>query len=125
VDAVHPPLLPDCTASVPGRQSSSNTVIFFFQVRYSQLRKAQEKLIGDLENCVSKRDTIVERAETRKAHKGNHNTHHGFQKKLEDIRNKVKQVNSVGNSLATFMISDQYWLRRTYLHLSSAILQEA
>jgi hypothetical protein len=68
------------------------------QVRYSQLHKAQEKLIGDLENCVSRRDTIVDQAETRerKARKGSHNTHHSFQKKLEDIRYKVKQVNSVG-----------------------------
>ncbi|XP_023727369.1 coiled-coil domain-containing protein 40 isoform X2 [Cryptotermes secundus] len=64
------------------------------EVRYSQLRKAQEKLIGDLENCVSKRDTIVDQAETRKSHKGSHNTQHSFQKKLEDIRNRVKQVNS-------------------------------
>jgi hypothetical protein len=72
----------------------------FVQVRYSQLRKAQEKLIGDLENCVARRDTIMDKAEAQKqrAHKVSHNT----QKKLEDIQNKIKRVNSVG----TFVISE-------------------
>jgi hypothetical protein len=72
----------------------------FVQVRYSQLRKAQEKLIGDLENCVSRRETIMDKAEAQKqrAHKGSHNT----QKKLEDIQKKMKRVNGVG----TFVISE-------------------
>lgn len=63
------------------------------QVRYSQLRKAQEKLIGDLEQSVAKRDAIVVQAEA--ACTGTHSTRHNFQKKLEDMQNKIKHVNSV------------------------------
>jgi len=76
------------------------TVVIFLQVRYSQLRKAQENLIGDLENCVSRRDTIMDQAEARKqkAHKGSQ----GTQRKSDDIHNKIKRVNSVG----TFAISE-------------------
>jgi hypothetical protein len=111
------------------------TAVIFLQVRYSQLRKAQEKLIGDLENCVSRRDTIMDQAEARKqrAHKGSN----GTQKKSEDIHNKIKRVKSVG----TFVIHEtgcgqfiiiiiiiiiilQYfdWLATFHLDLLQAIL---
>jgi hypothetical protein len=72
----------------------------FLQVRYSQLCKAQEKLIGDLEKSVSRRDTIMDQAEAQKQkiHKGSHYT----RKKSEDIHNKIKRVNTVG----TFVISE-------------------
>jgi hypothetical protein len=86
--------------SLSVRDERLKTAVIFLQVRYSQLRKAQEKLIGDLENCVSRRDTIMDQAEARKqrAHKGSHST----QKKSDDIHNKIKRVNSVG----TFVISE-------------------
>jgi len=80
--------------SLSVRDEMLKTAVIFLQVRYSQLRKAQEKLIGDLENCVSRRDTIMDQAEARKqrAQKGSH----GAQKKSDDIHNKIKRVNSVG-----------------------------
>ena len=56
--------------------------------------------MGDLENCVSRRDTIMDQAEARKqrAQKGSL----CFQKKSDDIQYKIKRVNNVG----TFVISE-------------------
>ena len=104
--------------SLSVRDERLKTAVIFLQIRYSQLRKAQEKLIGDLENCVSRRDTIMDQAEARKqrAHKGSH----GTQKKSDDIHNKIKRVNSVG----TFVISEtgcgQYKTQMLYFWLWTA-----
>jgi hypothetical protein len=67
------------------------------QVRYSQLHKAQDKLIGDLECSVVRRDAIVDQADARekKTYMGSHNTRHHFQKILEDMHKRIKHVNSV------------------------------
>lgn len=66
------------------------------KVRYSHVRKTHEKLTGDLEIRVSRRDTIAVQTRTRerKACKSSHNTRHCFKKKLDDTRIKVKQMNS-------------------------------
>ncbi|XP_069697468.1 coiled-coil domain-containing protein 40 isoform X4 [Periplaneta americana] len=86
----------ECERGKEGDVGAMKSEIHRMQVRYSQLRKAQEKLIGDLEHCVSRRDAIVEQTEARerKTHKGSYNTRQNFQRKLEDIRNKIKHVNS-------------------------------
>ncbi|PSN31759.1 hypothetical protein C0J52_14584 [Blattella germanica] len=87
----------DRERSKEGEVGNMKAEIHRMQVRYSQLRKAQEKLIGDLENCVARRDAIADQTEARerKTYKGSHKTRHNFQKNLENIRTKTKQVNSV------------------------------
>jgi hypothetical protein len=67
--------------------------IHCMKVKYSHLNKAHEKMIGDSETRVSRSDTIPTQTRTQglKACKGSHNTCHCFQRKLHDIRIKLKQ----------------------------------
>ncbi|KAK4873726.1 hypothetical protein RN001_013086 [Aquatica leii] len=64
------------------------------QVRYSQLKKAQDKLIHDLDHCVTRRDVILTVVEAReKREKGaSEKTRINFQRKLDDMRNRYKQL---------------------------------
>ncbi|XP_046470092.1 coiled-coil domain-containing protein 40 isoform X1 [Neodiprion pinetum] len=64
------------------------------QIRLSHLRKAQEKLIQDMEHCVSRRDAIVDgaMAKEKRNPKGQHNQRTIFQKRLTDQRLKIKQI---------------------------------
>ncbi|KAJ9573883.1 hypothetical protein L9F63_008743 [Diploptera punctata] len=82
--------------SKEGEIGNMKAEIHRMQVRYSQLQKAQEKLIGDLENCVARRDAIVDQTEARerKTYKGSHRTRYNFQKNLENLRTKIKQANN-------------------------------
>ncbi|KAL1116069.1 hypothetical protein AAG570_005564 [Ranatra chinensis] len=64
------------------------------EVRYAHLRKAQEKLIQDLEMCVARRDGIVDVAFARemRASKGEVSyTRHQFIKKIDELKNKLKK----------------------------------
>ncbi|XP_012268541.2 coiled-coil domain-containing protein 40 [Athalia rosae] len=64
------------------------------QIRLSHLRKAQEKLVLDMEHCVSRRDAIVDgaMAKEKRNPKGQHNQRMIFRKRLDDQRLKIKQV---------------------------------
>lgn len=73
------------------------TLNIIFQVRYGQLQKAQEKLIHDLEHCVSRREAILTVAEARekRSKEGDTKTRVNFLRKLDDLRNKLKQSQNV------------------------------
>ncbi|XP_030767006.1 coiled-coil domain-containing protein 40 [Sitophilus oryzae] len=62
-------------------------------VIYSQLKKAQEKLIKDLEHCVSRRDAIFTVAEARqkRSKEAEEKTRINYTRKLDDVKNKIKQ----------------------------------
>lgn len=56
------------------------------------MKKAQEKLVKDLEHCVSRRDAIFMVAEARQSRSktSEQKTRINFTRKMDDIRNKVK-----------------------------------
>lgn len=64
------------------------------EIRLSYLRRAQEKLIQDMEYCISRRDNIMDEAIARekKNPRSQHNQKIILRKRLDDQRNKVKQI---------------------------------
>ncbi|XP_014210588.1 coiled-coil domain-containing protein 40, partial [Copidosoma floridanum] len=64
------------------------------EMRLSYLRKAQEKLIQDMEFCVSRRDNIIDEAVARekKNPKNQHNQRMVLRKRLDDQKTKIKQL---------------------------------
>lgn len=61
------------------------------------MKKAQDKLMHDLEHCVSRRDAIITLAEAREKREkgGSERTRINFTRKLDDMRNRVKQLENV------------------------------
>lgn len=64
------------------------------EVRLAQLHKAQEKLAQDMEMCIIRRDGILDsaHAKEKRSVKGIHYTRQQLTKKLDDLRNKIKQT---------------------------------
>lgn len=64
------------------------------------MKKAQDKLIVDLEQCVSRRDAIATVAEAREK-RGTYNRPQkiNYVRKLDDVRNKIKKVQMVSINL--------------------------
>ncbi|XP_016844861.1 coiled-coil domain-containing protein 40-like isoform X2 [Nasonia vitripennis] len=77
------------------------------EMRLSYLRKAQEKLVQDMEFCISRRDNIIDEAMARekKNPKSQHNQRIVLRKRLDDQKAKIKQItketkqieNKIGN----------------------------
>ena len=65
------------------------------EVRYTQLMKLQENLIQDMEKSVSRRDTIVTRGGAQAKLNKKVETKGTFQKKLMELRKKIKQTQQV------------------------------
>ncbi|XP_058799375.1 coiled-coil domain-containing protein 40 [Phymastichus coffea] len=65
------------------------------EMRLSYLRKAQEKLVQDMEFCISRRDNIIDEAMARekKNPKSQHNQRIVLRKRLDDQKMKIKQIN--------------------------------
>uniref|UniRef100_A0A1B6C4I5 Coiled-coil domain-containing protein 40 n=1 Tax=Clastoptera arizonana TaxID=38151 RepID=A0A1B6C4I5_9HEMI len=77
------------------------------EVRCAQLHKVQEKLAQDMEMCVSRRDGIVDLAYAREKRSinGAHYTRQQFNRKIDEIRNKIRQVISETKSVEKSFIS--------------------
>ncbi|KAB0794085.1 hypothetical protein PPYR_13705 [Photinus pyralis] len=77
-----------------GEVGNMKAEIHRMHVRFGQLKKAEDKLIHDLDHCVSRRDAIITTNEAReKREKGaSEKTRINFQRKLEDMRSKLKQM---------------------------------
>lgn len=67
------------------------------EMRLSHLRRAQEKLIHDMEFCVARRDIILDKvmSKFKKDPKGQHNQKVIFCKRLADQKLKIKQIAKV------------------------------
>jgi hypothetical protein len=67
------------------------------EIRFSYLQKAQEKLVQDMEFCISRRDNIMDQAlaKEKRNPKNQHNQRIVFRKRLEDQKTKVKQISKV------------------------------
>ncbi|XP_066154408.1 coiled-coil domain-containing protein 40-like [Euwallacea fornicatus] len=63
-------------------------------VIYSGLKKAQEKLVKDLEHCVSRRDAIFMVAEARQSRSktSEQKMRINYTRKMDDIRNKIRKM---------------------------------
>ncbi|XP_014468728.1 PREDICTED: coiled-coil domain-containing protein 40-like [Dinoponera quadriceps] len=64
------------------------------EMRLSHLRRAQEKLIHDMEFCVARRDVMLDKVmgKFKKDPKGQHNQKVIFYKRLADQKLKIKQI---------------------------------
>lgn len=67
------------------------------EMRLSQLKKFQHKLIQDMEFCIGRREHILDRvtAEEKRNPKTEHNRRIIVQKRLDDQRIRIKQMNKV------------------------------
>ncbi|XP_022185307.2 coiled-coil domain-containing protein 40 [Nilaparvata lugens] len=80
-----------------GEVATMKNEIHRMEIRYSHLLKVQEKLIRDLELSVNKRDSIVDSARAREKHcrtSGVHYTRQQFQKKLDDLKKRIRQMSN-------------------------------
>jgi len=67
------------------------------EVRYAQLMKQQEKMIQDMEKAVTRRDVIITRGDAQVKSGKAKDTKGVFQKKLMEMKKKIKQVNQDAN----------------------------
>ena len=67
------------------------------QVRHGQLMKQQEQMMREMEQVVSRRDTIITRGEAQAKVDHKTPTKGAFQKKLNEIKKKIKQTQKVLN----------------------------
>ncbi|XP_055839091.1 coiled-coil domain-containing protein 40 [Episyrphus balteatus] len=64
------------------------------EIRYKELKRAQEKLIQDLDHCVMHRERIFVVASTKQKMEGAHfRCRTNIQQKINDVKTKLKQVN--------------------------------
>ncbi|XP_055917310.1 coiled-coil domain-containing protein 40 [Eupeodes corollae] len=65
------------------------------EIRHKELKRAQEKLIQDLDHCVMHRERIFVVASTKQKMEGSHfRSRTNIQQKINDLRTKSKQVHS-------------------------------
>lgn len=76
------------------------------EMRLSYLRKAQEKLVQDMEYCISRRDNIIDEAMARekKNPKSQHNQRIVLRKRLDDQKMKIKHMHKVTLNLSDEMV---------------------
>lgn len=83
-----------------GDVAAMKSEIHKMEMRLSQLRKFQEKIIRDMEFCVARRDVIMDGAMAREKRnpKGLHNQRVVFEKRMNDQKMKIKQMTKVSIS---------------------------
>jgi hypothetical protein len=67
-------------------------------VRYTQLKRAEEKLCQDMEMCVMRRDSILENASFREQKRAKGSLSYNkllHNKKMQDMANKLKRTRNV------------------------------
>lgn len=84
------------------------------EVRYQQLRRAQDKLVQDMENCVQHRDHIFDGANLRgKLPDAKARTRFTIQHRLSDMKNKYKQVqneiSSIERNIGELVAQEDQW----------------
>jgi len=80
-----------------GDIAAMKSEIHKMEMRLSHLRRVQEKLIHDMEFCVTRRDIILDKvmSKLKKDPKGQHNQKVIFSKRLADQKLKIKQITKV------------------------------
>lgn len=87
--------------SSSGDITAMKSEIHKMEMRLSHLRRAQEKLIQDMQFCVARRDIILDKvmSKFKKDPKGQHNQKVIFCKRLADQKLKTKQIIKVNSNL--------------------------
>lgn len=82
-----------------GDIATMKSEIHKMEMRLSHLRRVQEKLIHDMEFCVTRRDIILDKvmSKLKKDPKGQHNQKVILSKRLADQKLKIKQTIKVMN----------------------------
>ncbi|XP_034939627.1 coiled-coil domain-containing protein 40 [Chelonus insularis] len=77
-----------------GEVATMKSEIHKMEIRLSHLKKAQEKMIKDMEHCVTRREMIIDAAlaKDQKNPKGTHNKQVLFEKRMDGRRMKIKQI---------------------------------
>ncbi|XP_024083947.1 coiled-coil domain-containing protein 40 isoform X2 [Cimex lectularius] len=78
-----------------GELGAMKMEIHRMEVRYNQLKKAQEKLLNDLELCVSRRDKIIDNADAREKRsrlQGKQFSRVQLERKIQEMKNKLNQL---------------------------------
>lgn len=80
-----------------GEVAVMKSEIHKMEMRLSHLKKAQEKMIKDMEHCVVRREMIMDAAlaKEQKNSRGSHNKQVMFEKRMEGRRMKIKQMSKV------------------------------
>lgn len=91
------------------------------QIRYNQLKKAQEKLVQDLEHCILHREQIFIAASAKqradaKPHRSKASA--SSHQKINDLRNKLKQVQ---NEISTLTDQELVEVNREYESIHNVI----
>ncbi|KAH0540643.1 coiled-coil domain-containing protein 40-like [Cotesia glomerata] len=84
-----------------GEVAVMKSEIHKMEMRLSHLKKAQEKMIKDMEHCVVRREMIMDSAlaKEQKNSRGSHNKQVMFEKRMEGRRMKIKQISKENKSL--------------------------
>ncbi|XP_018561589.1 coiled-coil domain-containing protein 40 [Anoplophora glabripennis] len=87
--------------SESGEVGNMRQEIHKMQVIYGQLRRAQEKLVKDLDHCVGRRESIymVSEARQKKTQGAAERTRVNYSRKMDNVKNKIKQMESETESL--------------------------
>ncbi|CAD6201324.1 GSCOCG00000125001-RA-CDS [Cotesia congregata] len=84
-----------------GEVAVMKSEIHKMEMRLLHLKKAQEKMIKDMEHCVVRREMIMDAAlaKEQKNLRGSHNKQVMFEKRMEGRRMKIKQISKENKSL--------------------------
>ncbi|KAJ8917137.1 hypothetical protein NQ315_012629 [Exocentrus adspersus] len=84
-----------------GEVGTMRQEIHKMEVIYGQLKRAQERLVKDLDHCVARRDSIYMESEARqKRTKGaEEKTRINYTRRMDNLRNKIKQTENELESL--------------------------
>uniref|UniRef100_A0A0A9VW94 Coiled-coil domain-containing protein 40 n=1 Tax=Lygus hesperus TaxID=30085 RepID=A0A0A9VW94_LYGHE len=97
------------------------------EVRYSHLKKAQEKLMVDLEMCITRRDRLLDNAEAREVRSqatGKQWSRMQVQRKMNDLKNKIQTLKRKNQMMNREQLDLSYQLAETreeYNNIKSGI----
>ncbi|XP_032234443.2 coiled-coil domain-containing protein 40 [Nematostella vectensis] len=100
-----------------GEIHSMKAEIHRMEVRYAQLMRQQEKMIQDMEKAVVRREVIITRGDAQAKMGRVANTKGSFQKKLVDMKKKIKQTNNDANACD----AEIQGLRENQVHVSQEL----
>lgn len=83
----------DAEAAVDGEINCMQIEIHRMEIRYAQLRRAQEKLMQDLDNCVIHREKIFDQTMVRNKVPFVKSRRSNVEEKIVDVKSRIRQIN--------------------------------
>lgn len=103
----------DQEASVDGEINRMRMEIHRMEIRHAQLKRAQERLMQDLDNCVIHREKIFDQSLVRNKLPVVKNRRSNAEEKVVDIKSRIRQINQ--DSLMTEKSVQELSTRQTEL----------